>query len=184
MEADVAEAQPLAQRPPVAPKVVRLHRRAGCRREHEAALNPGQPSGGALLRLGVPVLGQRVGALSNERNRPPRGARLGCDRPQLPTDPLQRPPDPEDAGVQVDVLHRSPSSSPWRRARNSANTYRAWKRSPREADSRVETTDFLWAGDDELDDLVAPVYAVRLRDALRYDGHPAIRTHDGVRVVA
>ncbi len=48
----------------------------------------------------------------------------------------------------------------------------------------METTDFLWAGDDELDDLVAPVYAVRLRDALRYDGHPAIRTHDGVRVVA
>jgi 8-oxo-dGTP diphosphatase len=48
----------------------------------------------------------------------------------------------------------------------------------------AESADFLWASDDQLDGLMEPVYAVRLRDALRYTGSPAIRTHDGVRVLA
>ncbi len=48
----------------------------------------------------------------------------------------------------------------------------------------AETDDFLWAHEQELDGLVQDVYAIRLRDALHYRGQPAVRTHDGIRVVA
>lgn len=47
-----------------------------------------------------------------------------------------------------------------------------------------EAADFRWLGRDELLDLVAPAYAVRLTDALDYAGTPAVRAHDGVRVLA
>lgn len=48
----------------------------------------------------------------------------------------------------------------------------------------AESADFLWASDDQLDGLMEPVYAVRLHDALRHTGSPAIRSHDGQRVLA
>lgn len=44
--------------------------------------------------------------------------------------------------------------------------------------------EFWWAADADLDDLMDPAYAVRVRDALAYDGQPAIRAHDGVRLLA
>lgn len=47
-----------------------------------------------------------------------------------------------------------------------------------------EVSDFRWATDDELDDLMDPAYVVRARDAIRYNGTPAIRNHDGVLLVA
>ena len=47
-----------------------------------------------------------------------------------------------------------------------------------------EVSAFCWATDAELDDLMDPAYAVRARDAIRYQGTPSIRTHDGVSLVA
>ncbi|MQA05605.1 MAG: NUDIX domain-containing protein [Streptosporangiales bacterium] len=47
-----------------------------------------------------------------------------------------------------------------------------------------EVSTFHWATDEELDSLMDPAYAVRARDAIRYTGTPAIRTHDGVSLVA
>ncbi|MQA78102.1 MAG: NUDIX domain-containing protein [Streptosporangiales bacterium] len=57
---------------------------------------------------------------------------------------------------------------------------------PTTEDLRVndEVSDFRWATDDELDDLMDPAYVVRARDAIRYNGTPAIRNHDGVLLVA
>lgn len=50
--------------------------------------------------------------------------------------------------------------------------------------SNDEVAAFRWASDDQLDALMDPAYVVRARDALRYNGTPAIRTHDGVTLVA
>lgn len=47
-----------------------------------------------------------------------------------------------------------------------------------------EVSNFRWATDEQLDALMDPAYVVRARDALRYRGKPAIRTHDGVSLVA
>lgn len=47
-----------------------------------------------------------------------------------------------------------------------------------------EVSAFRWATDAELDDLMDPAYVVRARDAIRYAGKPAIRTHDGISLVA
>jgi Ca2+-binding RTX toxin-like protein len=41
-----------------------------------------------------------------------------------------------------------------------------------------------WLHRDELAALVTPAYAVRLTDALDYAGVPAVRAHDGTRVLA
>jgi 8-oxo-dGTP diphosphatase len=48
----------------------------------------------------------------------------------------------------------------------------------------AESADFLWATNEQLDGLMQPVYAIRLHDALCYTDRPAIRSHDGARVVA
>lgn len=48
----------------------------------------------------------------------------------------------------------------------------------------AEVSEFHWAADNELDQLMTPAYAVRARDALHYRDTPAIRTHDGVKLVA
>ncbi len=47
-----------------------------------------------------------------------------------------------------------------------------------------EADAFRWLDRDELAALVAPAYAVRLTDALDYAGVPAVRAHDGTRVLA
>lgn len=47
-----------------------------------------------------------------------------------------------------------------------------------------EVSEFRWASDAELDTLMDPAYAVRARDAIHYNGTPAIRTHNGVALVA
>jgi 8-oxo-dGTP diphosphatase len=47
-----------------------------------------------------------------------------------------------------------------------------------------EADAFRWLHRDELPALVTPAYAVRLTDALDYAGVPAVRAHDGTRVLA
>lgn len=47
-----------------------------------------------------------------------------------------------------------------------------------------EVDAFRWATFNELDGLMDPAYSVRVRDALRYQGAPAVRAHDGVRLTA
>lgn len=47
-----------------------------------------------------------------------------------------------------------------------------------------EVAEFRWASDAELDDLMDAAYAARVRDALAYHGQAAIRTHDGVQLLA
>ncbi|MFD0856688.1 NUDIX hydrolase [Actinomadura adrarensis] len=46
-----------------------------------------------------------------------------------------------------------------------------------------EAKAFRWARTDELDGLMAEAFAVRVQDALRDGNAPAVREHDGVRVV-
>lgn len=46
-----------------------------------------------------------------------------------------------------------------------------------------ETTEIRWIAPSEVESLMAPTMAVRLLDALSYDGTPQIRSHDGVRLV-
>jgi 8-oxo-dGTP diphosphatase len=48
----------------------------------------------------------------------------------------------------------------------------------------AETDDFLWATRDQISEFMTPAYAVRALDALDYDGHVAIRTHDGANLTA
>lgn len=52
---------------------------------------------------------------------------------------------------------------------------------PRAGDPTLnpEVDAFRWASSDELDDLMDPAFAVRVRDAIDYAGTPAIRAHDG-----
>lgn len=50
--------------------------------------------------------------------------------------------------------------------------------------SNDEASEFQWATDPELDELMDPAYAVRARDAVRFTGTPAIRTHDGIQLVS
>lgn len=47
-----------------------------------------------------------------------------------------------------------------------------------------ETTEVRWILPSEVETLMAPTMAVRLLDALSYDGRPQIRTHDGVQFIA
>jgi len=47
-----------------------------------------------------------------------------------------------------------------------------------------ETTEVRWILPAEVETLMAPTMAVRLLDALSYDGRPQIRTHDGVQLLA
>ena len=45
-----------------------------------------------------------------------------------------------------------------------------------------EVTGFLWAAPEEVPRMVTEAFAVRILDALR-DGAPAVRQHDGVRLI-
>lgn len=47
-----------------------------------------------------------------------------------------------------------------------------------------EAVDFRWLHRDDLAAVMAPTYAVRLIDAVDYSGAPAVRTHDGQRLLA
>lgn len=47
-----------------------------------------------------------------------------------------------------------------------------------------ETTEVRWILPSEIETLMAPTMAVRLLDAVSYDGRPQIRTHDGVQLLA
>ena len=46
-----------------------------------------------------------------------------------------------------------------------------------------ETEAFTWATEADVRDLATEVYAIRVLDALRQDAAPAIRQHDGARIV-
>lgn len=46
-----------------------------------------------------------------------------------------------------------------------------------------ETRDYQWVGADQIRSLMTEAYAVRLFDAINYTGVPAIRSHDGVKLV-
>jgi ADP-ribose pyrophosphatase YjhB (NUDIX family) len=46
-----------------------------------------------------------------------------------------------------------------------------------------EVTAFRWATQAEVSDLTAEAYAVRILDALRDHGAPAVRQHDGIRLL-
>lgn len=46
-----------------------------------------------------------------------------------------------------------------------------------------EVTEFRWVPDAELDDAMTPAFVSRARDALRYNGVPAVRSHDGNAVL-
>lgn len=46
-----------------------------------------------------------------------------------------------------------------------------------------ETTEIRWIIPSEVEKLMAPTMAIRLRDAISYDGQPLIRAHDGVALV-
>ena len=46
-----------------------------------------------------------------------------------------------------------------------------------------ETTEVRWILPSEVETLMAPTMAVRLLDALSYDGRPLVRTHDGVQLL-
>lgn len=47
-----------------------------------------------------------------------------------------------------------------------------------------ETTEVRWILPSEVEDLMAPTMAIRLLDALSYEGRPRLRTHDGVQLLA
>jgi 8-oxo-dGTP diphosphatase len=47
----------------------------------------------------------------------------------------------------------------------------------------AEASEFRWASEDEVRELTAEVFAVRVLDALRSAASPAVRAHDGVRVL-
>jgi ADP-ribose pyrophosphatase YjhB (NUDIX family) len=46
-----------------------------------------------------------------------------------------------------------------------------------------ETAEIRWATREEVTDLADPAYAVRILDALDFASPPAVRAHDGVRLV-
>jgi 8-oxo-dGTP diphosphatase len=46
-----------------------------------------------------------------------------------------------------------------------------------------ETADYRWATEDDVRDLAEEAYAVRVLDALHSDHVPAVRVHDGRRLV-
>ena len=46
-----------------------------------------------------------------------------------------------------------------------------------------ETAEIRWATREEVTDLADPAYAVRVLDALDFATPPAVRAHDGVRLV-
>ena len=47
----------------------------------------------------------------------------------------------------------------------------------------AETAAFRWADEHDIRDLAAEVYAIRVLDALRGDATPAVRHHDGKRLL-
>lgn len=47
----------------------------------------------------------------------------------------------------------------------------------------IEVTEVCWASRDQVAALADPVYAVRVLDALDFAAPPAIRAHDGVRLI-
>ena len=47
-----------------------------------------------------------------------------------------------------------------------------------------EVTGFRWVDEEEVADLADEAYAIRVLDALSHDAPPAIRAHDGVRLLA
>ena len=47
-----------------------------------------------------------------------------------------------------------------------------------------EVTDFRWVDQEEVADLADEAYAIRILDALNHDAAPAVRAHDGVRLLA
>jgi 8-oxo-dGTP diphosphatase len=47
----------------------------------------------------------------------------------------------------------------------------------------TETDDFRWATRDEITKFMTPAYGIRALDALDYNGHVAIRTHDGINLI-
>jgi 8-oxo-dGTP diphosphatase len=49
--------------------------------------------------------------------------------------------------------------------------------------SNDEVSGFQWATAEEVTEMVNEAYAVRVLDALRQNGGPAVRHHDGVRLV-
>lgn len=57
---------------------------------------------------------------------------------------------------------------------------------PRSGDLALnpEVSEFYWAEDAELDDLMDPAFAIRVRDAMTYNGTPAIHAHDGVALIS
>ena len=46
-----------------------------------------------------------------------------------------------------------------------------------------EVTDFRWADESNIRELASQAYAVRILDALRANTAPAVRQHDGIRVL-
>ncbi len=46
-----------------------------------------------------------------------------------------------------------------------------------------ETAAFRWADEHDISELAAEVYAIRVLDALRSDTTPAVRNHDGTRLL-
>jgi 8-oxo-dGTP diphosphatase len=46
-----------------------------------------------------------------------------------------------------------------------------------------ETAAYRWATEEEIRDLADEAYAIRVLDALDNSGSPAVRQHDGVRLV-
>ncbi len=47
----------------------------------------------------------------------------------------------------------------------------------------AESTELAWVGPAEVAGLTTAAFAARISDALRYDGHPAIREHDGLNLL-
>lgn len=47
-----------------------------------------------------------------------------------------------------------------------------------------EMSEFRWVTAAEIDKVVTEAFAVRVRDALEFDGGPAVRHHDGTRLIA
>lgn len=46
-----------------------------------------------------------------------------------------------------------------------------------------EVAAFRWAEQNELTEMMLPAYAIRVTDAVRYDGAPAVREHDGTHLL-
>lgn len=47
-----------------------------------------------------------------------------------------------------------------------------------------EVAAFHWAEKDELPEMLLPAYAIRVIDAMQYDGTPSVREHDGTHLLS